>query len=158
LNAGEFFESCPSKVILRTWENELFIDAGRNRIFAANLLLKNGAPGGIRTHDQLIKSQLLYQLSYRGDPENIIYLVTKADGKFYRARLSKDSYRLVGAPLRRRTAARQHRPAVFNSRAAWPSSISFPARYRRTPRGWRAILHETPEKSVEVVTEMGLLA
>ena len=28
---------------------------------------KNGAPGGIRTHDQLIKSQLLYQLSYRGD-------------------------------------------------------------------------------------------
>ena len=26
-----------------------------------------GAPGGIRTHDQLIKSQLLYQLSYRGD-------------------------------------------------------------------------------------------
>ena len=29
--------------------------------------MQNGAPGGIRTHDQLIKSQLLYQLSYRGD-------------------------------------------------------------------------------------------
>ena len=29
----------------------------------------NGAPGGIRTHDQLIKSQLLYQLSYRGNQE-----------------------------------------------------------------------------------------
>jgi hypothetical protein len=28
---------------------------------------KSGAPGGIRTHDQLIKSQLLYQLSYRGN-------------------------------------------------------------------------------------------
>jgi hypothetical protein len=27
---------------------------------------ESGAPGGIRTHDQLIKSQLLYQLSYRG--------------------------------------------------------------------------------------------
>jgi hypothetical protein len=31
------------------------------------LKLENGAPGGIRTHDQLIKSQLLYQLSYRGN-------------------------------------------------------------------------------------------
>jgi hypothetical protein len=33
-----------------------------------------------------IKSQLLYQLSYRGNPENIIYPVAKAYGKFYRAR------------------------------------------------------------------------
>ncbi len=34
---------------------------------AAQRREKAGAPGGIRTHDQLIKSQLLYQLSYRGD-------------------------------------------------------------------------------------------
>ena len=26
---------------------------------------KNGRPGGVRTHDQRIKSPLLYQLSYR---------------------------------------------------------------------------------------------
>lgn len=26
-----------------------------------------GAPGGTRTHNSLIKSQLLYQLSYRGE-------------------------------------------------------------------------------------------
>ena len=38
-----------------------------NLICAMLGLLRNGAPGGIRTHDQLIKSQLLYQLSYRGD-------------------------------------------------------------------------------------------
>ena len=29
------------------------------------LLISNGEPGGIRTHDTLIKSQVLYQLSYR---------------------------------------------------------------------------------------------
>ena len=28
---------------------------------------KNGTPGRTRTYNQLIKSQLLYQLSYRGD-------------------------------------------------------------------------------------------
>ncbi len=38
----------------------------------------NGAPGRIRTVDQLIKSQLLYRLSYGGIPfmeRNIIYPV-----------------------------------------------------------------------------------
>ena len=29
-------------------------------------LEENGTPAGTRTRDQLIKSQLLYQLSYRG--------------------------------------------------------------------------------------------
>ncbi len=29
----------------------------------------SGAPGRTRTYDQLIKSQLLYQLSYRGSKE-----------------------------------------------------------------------------------------
>ena len=33
----------------------------------------NGAPGGIRTHDQLIKSQLLYQLSYRGNQQHALH-------------------------------------------------------------------------------------
>jgi hypothetical protein len=42
----------------------------RNQVFSI-LKFENGAPGGIRTHDQLIKSQLLYQLSYRGN--NHIY-------------------------------------------------------------------------------------
>ena len=32
---------------------------------AVNLLIGNGGPGGNRTHDQLVKSQLLYRLSYR---------------------------------------------------------------------------------------------
>ena len=38
---------------------------------------KSGAPGGIRTHDQLIKSQLLYQLSYRGNMFIYNYLRVK---------------------------------------------------------------------------------
>ena len=49
---------------------------------------KNGAPGGIRTHDQLIKSQLLYQLSYRGNRTGTFYGRAKVDGKNYRWSLS----------------------------------------------------------------------
>lgn len=30
------------------------------------IYFENGTPAGTRTRDQLIKSQLLYQLSYRG--------------------------------------------------------------------------------------------
>ena len=37
---------------------------------------KNGAPGETRTLDQLIKSQLLYQLSYRGN--RLIYRLSTA--------------------------------------------------------------------------------
>jgi len=50
-------------------------------------------PNHVKSHEETkeknrckIKSQLLYQLSYRGNPENIIYPVAKAHGKFYRAR------------------------------------------------------------------------
>src|SRR5271167_2882551 len=46
------------------------------------VLKRNGAPGGIRTHDQLIKSQLLYQLSYRGNRLDLIEdycLITSSD-------------------------------------------------------------------------------
>ena len=42
-----------------------------------------GGPGGIRTHDQLIKSQLLYRLSYRS--KNII-------SKLYKEKYSKSSF------------------------------------------------------------------
>jgi hypothetical protein len=38
-----------------------------NASISTKFLEENGAPGGTRTHDQLIKSQLLYQLSYRGN-------------------------------------------------------------------------------------------
>ena len=50
---------------------------------------KNGAPARTRTWDQLIKSQLLYQLSYRGNllrcvATQTFYGRVKVAGKFYR--------------------------------------------------------------------------
>gem|GEM_PF-3169525 len=36
-------------------------------LFAMKTEVKIGTPGRTRTYNQLIKSQLLYQLSYRGD-------------------------------------------------------------------------------------------
>ena len=66
---------------------------GDGLLFAA----KAGAPVGTRTPNQLIKSQLLYQLSYRGKmvkvPNLLQYASTgtfygrvKVDGKLYRDR------------------------------------------------------------------------
>ena len=37
-------------------------------VFVCNSLIFSGIPGGARTHDPLIKSQLLYQLSYGNIP------------------------------------------------------------------------------------------
>ena len=106
-------------------------------------MIEIGAPGGIRTHDQLIKSQLLYQLSYRGNLKTI-YIAAKADGKFYRARL----WRISSYCSSRRDEAHSKNPKSeievslvtptptnFNSRTAWPFSIRPPARCRRTPGG-----------------------
>ena len=36
-----------------------------NYLFSGRKMQKNGSPGGDRTHDQLLRRQLLYPLSYR---------------------------------------------------------------------------------------------
>ncbi len=42
------------------------------RLDDRDLCIKNGEPGGDRTHDHLIKSQMLYQLSYRLTTRSVI--------------------------------------------------------------------------------------
>ena len=40
----------------------------------SRFLQKNGSPGGDRTHDQLLRRQLLYPLSYRAK-RNVFYII-----------------------------------------------------------------------------------
>src|SRR5438045_6917655 len=67
---------------------------------------KSGAPGRTRTVNQLIKSQLLCQLSYRGNL--LIYFArTKVDGKLIRASLDTDLF--TTARLRLPDFLKKHR-------------------------------------------------
>ena len=62
---------CQSAKVAKEWQSEEFSTGAVNlKRCCKPLILKSlsgGAPARTRTWDQLIKSQLLYQLSYRGN-------------------------------------------------------------------------------------------
>ena len=97
-------------------------------------MIEIGAPGGIRTHDQLIKSQLLYQLSYRGNLKTI-YIAAKADGKFYRARL----WRISSYCSSRRDEAHSKNPkSEIEVSLVTPTPAKFCFRHFRAGVWWTA--------------------
>ena len=57
----------PFKLIRKTSPDRRYTVTthGLSKAFLLSLRFQNGEPGGTRTRDPLIKSQMLYQLSYR---------------------------------------------------------------------------------------------
>ncbi len=91
-----------------------------NHHFAKFLDWKSGEPVGIRTRDLLIKSQLLYQLSYRPTVARIMMLARKGQVLFFL--ISNLSGMIVSVGLyhpNEKNTFIPKRTAVFENAWAW---------------------------------------
>ena len=70
---------------------------------------ENGEPGGDRTHDHLIKSQMLYQLSYRPKQRRLLYVNHFGASTFFSAFFRKRIDSLNGLITPRADRDQNHR-------------------------------------------------